>query len=207
MKAFRLEVRKSLFVAEAARAPHADAARDFVSSVRARRRHATAGHHCWGFVSTAEERCDDDGEPSGTAGRPIITAIRSHAVAAELGAVVVVARWKRGPNLGRGGLIRAYREAALGALAEFGPADEVLSDEIPAGDALVRRAAVIVPFELTHEVFAALRVCGGDTLEHAQELGIGLDAATIRVEVPASAAGLLEATLSHVRDINVQWES
>lgn len=80
-----------------------------------------ATHHCWALRIRIEggdrERSDDAGEPAGTAGRPILQAIR----AADLRqAMVVVVRWFGGTKLGKGGLARAYRDAARAAIAAAG---------------------------------------------------------------------------------------
>ena len=76
-----------------------------------------ATHHCWAWRLFAGERArsSDAGEPSGSAGRPILQAIRA---AALHDAGVVVVRWFGGVKLGTGGLGRAYRDAAAAALAD-----------------------------------------------------------------------------------------
>lgn len=110
-----VRVRGSRFVGRAWTVTGEPDARERVATVRKRYHDAT--HHCWAVVSGApggdHERFDDDGEPSGTAGRPILAAIRGrrlHDVA------VVVSRWFGGTKLGTGGLARAYGEAAAAAL-------------------------------------------------------------------------------------------
>lgn len=77
---------------------------------RARRRHHDATHHVFACrISEEEVRFDDDGEPPGTGGRPVLAALE----AADLvRALVVVTRWFGGTRLGTGGLSRAYRRAA-----------------------------------------------------------------------------------------------
>jgi uncharacterized YigZ family protein len=78
-----------------------------------------ATHHCWAFRiregETLRERSSDAGEPSGTAGRPILGAIESTSL---VDAAVIVVRYYGGVKLGTGGLARAYREAATAALEE-----------------------------------------------------------------------------------------
>ena len=69
-------------------------------------------HHCWAYVIGEErvtERCSDDGEPSGTAGKPILEVIRG---AGLHNIFVVVTRYFGGTLLGTGGLVRAYTESA-----------------------------------------------------------------------------------------------
>jgi uncharacterized YigZ family protein len=80
-------------------------------------RHADATHHCWASrlgAEPASERSVDAGEPRGTAGQPILRALRG----ADLSdAVLVVSRWFGGVKLGKGGLARAYAGAAQAAIA------------------------------------------------------------------------------------------
>ncbi len=81
----------------------------------AARHYFDATHHCWAFRPfEAPARSSDAGEPSGTAGKPILGAIESAGLE-DVG--VVVARWYGGVKLGSGGLGRAYRDAAAAALA------------------------------------------------------------------------------------------
>jgi len=83
-----------------------------------RRKHHAATHHCWalclGSPDAVVERFDDAGEPSGTAGRPILNQLLGQEVHDVL---LVVTRYFGGTKLGTGGLARAYAEAAAMALA------------------------------------------------------------------------------------------
>jgi len=109
-------VRGSRFVAVAERADSADAARAVIAAVRAEMPDAT--HHCYGFVAgfgpSVIEGQGDDGEPSGTAGHPILAVLRGSGLG---DVVVVVARTFGGTKLGTGGLVRAYTAAAQAVLA------------------------------------------------------------------------------------------
>lgn len=81
-----------------------------------RKNYFDARHVCYAYVLTPEAnvfRANDDGEPSGTAGRPILGQIRSFDLTNVL---VVVVRYYGGINLGTGGLITAYKAAAAAAL-------------------------------------------------------------------------------------------
>ena len=75
-----------------------------------------ASHNCWAFRSQTYERQSDDGEPSGTAGRPILAAIEKENV---YDAVVVVVRHFGGVKLGTGGLVRAYGSGIQIGLSHF----------------------------------------------------------------------------------------
>ena len=115
----RAEIREknSRFIATAIPARDEMEARTGIEKVRSEFPDAT--HHCWAYAlqggrAGPVERCHDAGEPAGTAGPPILQAIRG---AGLCDAVVVVTRYFGGIKLGRGGLARAYRAAAASALA------------------------------------------------------------------------------------------
>jgi uncharacterized YigZ family protein len=109
-------VRRSRFIATAGHAPDTDAARAFVAEVKEEFPDAT--HNCWAFVagppgSTAHMGQSDDGEPHGTAGRPMLNALL-HSGVGEI--AVVVTRYFGGVKLGTGGLVRAYGDMTRLAL-------------------------------------------------------------------------------------------
>lgn len=102
------EIKKSRFITLLQHTQGRDAAMTFINQVRAA--HPSARHHCWGFVASApsvstELGFSDDGEPSGTAGKPILAALQGSGLG-EVTAVVV--RYSGGIKLGTGGLVRAY---------------------------------------------------------------------------------------------------
>ncbi len=108
----------SRFIATAFPALCAEEALAGIEAVRSEFHDAT--HHCWAYVLAGrgpapQERHHDAGEPAGTAGPPLLQAIRG---AGLCDAVVVVTRYFGGVKLGRGGLARAYRAAAASVLAE-----------------------------------------------------------------------------------------
>lgn len=114
----RLEhtVRRSRFIATLGHAIDAESARAFVERVRAE--FSDADHNCWSYVagppgSTAAIGMSDDGEPHGSAGRPMLDALL-HSGVGEV--VAVVTRYFGGVKLGRGGLGRAYSAAVTLAL-------------------------------------------------------------------------------------------
>lgn len=86
-----------------------------------RKQYHDATHHCWAAIwgppGSDDERFDDDGEPSGSAGRPILHHLRGSGACDGL---VVVTRWFGGTKLGTGGLVQAYSEAAHLALEAAG---------------------------------------------------------------------------------------
>ena len=111
-----IEVSRSRFLADVRRVETEDAARAVIAEIRAT--HRDARHHCSAFVlgPRAElQRSNDDGEPSGTAGAPILAALHGAGLS---DVVAVVTRWFGGTLLGTGGLTRAYGGAVDAALRD-----------------------------------------------------------------------------------------
>ncbi|NUW69140.1 YigZ family protein [Vibrio coralliilyticus] len=105
---FEEEIKKSVFITQLAHTPSIEAAKAFVEQVKAQ--HSDARHNCWGFVAGRPEDSmkwgfSDDGEPSGTAGKPILAQLSGSGVG-EITAVVT--RYSGGIKLGTGGLVKAY---------------------------------------------------------------------------------------------------
>ena len=114
-----IRVKGSRFVGQALAVHGEDQAHARLKTIR--KRHHDATHHCsawWvGPPGHTIERSDDDGEPSGTAGAPILHPLRgSH----RHDGMVVVTRWFGGTKLGAGGLVRAYGRCAAEAIAAAG---------------------------------------------------------------------------------------
>ncbi len=119
------EVRRFRFLARVEPVGTEEQARAVVEA--ARRRHHDARHHCSAFVlgpGGEVQRSSDDGEPSGTAGAPMLEVLRGHGVS---DVVAVVTRWFGGTLLSAGGLVRAYGDAVRVALAEAGARERRLS--------------------------------------------------------------------------------
>ena len=114
------DVKKSRFIARVYPVGSRDDVREFVA--RAHKDYPDARHVCWGYQigrpgSAAEAAMNDDGEPSGTAGKPILNVIQHK----DMGDVlVIVIRYFGGIKLGAGGLVRAYAGAAEGVLSDVG---------------------------------------------------------------------------------------
>ena len=105
------EVSKSRFIARSYPITSPDQALEFVTQNRLS--DPKASHWCWAFRIGGDESFSDDGEVSGTAGRPILSAIIGENLD---GVVVVVTRYYGGVKLGTGGLVRAYGGIAREAL-------------------------------------------------------------------------------------------
>lgn len=107
--AYEQSIRKSRFLAQAVPVTDTAGAMAFVAAIS----DAAATHHCWAYRIGQDYRFNDDGEPSGTAGKPILQAIDGQALD---GVAVVVTRWFGGIKLGAGGLMRAYGGTAAECL-------------------------------------------------------------------------------------------
>ena len=110
------EIERSRFITTVAPAATLEEARAFIDEVRAE--FPDANHNCWAYVvgppgSTAAIGMSDDGEPHGTAGRPMLTALL-HSGVGDIAAVVT--RYFGGIKLGKGGLVRAYTGSVQQAL-------------------------------------------------------------------------------------------
>ncbi|WP_019144154.1 IMPACT family protein [Aeromicrobium massiliense] len=131
------EVKRSRFRCDVARVDDEDAARALVED--ARRRGHDARHHCSAWVlgpDSRVRRMDDDGEPSGTAGAPMLDVLTRRGLS---DVAAVVTRWFGGTLLGAGGLVRAYGDAVGQALDAAGTRERhrrlLLDVEVPVADA------------------------------------------------------------------------
>lgn len=174
--AFALEARHSRFLARAAPAGTAEAALAFLAEVR----DPAATHNCWAYRIGAAYRSSDDGEPAGTAGRPILAAIDGQGCDRVM---VVVTRWYGGIKLGAGGLVRAYGGAAAECLRT--------AQRIPL--LAMRTLQLQAGFDDLGAVHAALAGFGAEKLEES----FTADGLRLRVSLPADRAAALRA---HLRD-------
>ncbi len=122
-----IEVKRSRFLCHVERVTTEDEARAVVERIR--KQHWDARHHCSAFVlgpDGAIQRSNDDGEPSGTAGAPMLEVLRGREVS---DVVAVVTRWFGGVLLGAGGLVRAYGDAVRVTLDEVGVRRRILMEQ------------------------------------------------------------------------------
>ena len=158
------EIRKSRFLATAAPVASAEQAMSFLREVA----EPTATHNCWAYRIGQAYRFNDDGEPGGTAGRPILQAIEGAGVDRVM---VVVTRWYGGIKLGAGGLVRAYGGTAAECLR--------LAERVPL--VAMARLAVHCPFA---ELALLKARCPGWQARIEQE-SFDAEGATLELELPA----------------------
>ena len=112
------EIKKSRFICHAKRVYSEEEARDFITAIK--KEHYKATHNCSAFIigeRSGIKRTSDDGEPSGTAGVPMLGVLENHNLT---NVCVVVTRYFGGIKLGAGGLIRAYAGSVALAVKEIG---------------------------------------------------------------------------------------
>ena len=113
-----ITINKSRFISYAFPCTEESDAVSFLQRIK--EEHKTAKHHCYAYIigeNSGIMRYSDDGEPGGTAGLPIMNAIRSKGI---VNCCVIVVRYFGGVLLGTGGLVRAYTQSAQGALEAAG---------------------------------------------------------------------------------------
>lgn len=172
----------SRFIATIGRADTVAEARQFIQAIRDEMPDAT--HHVYafkvGYGGSVTEGMSDDGEPSGTAGPPVLTVLRG----ADIGdAVVVVTRYFGGTKLGTGGLVRAYGGAAKEAIAAL-PV-ELKIEKQPIG--------IAVPYSLYERL--KLLLAEHQALITDEEFATEV---TVYAALPVDQVASLEAAITHL---------
>ncbi len=181
---FSEEIKKSRFITFLARTEGVEAAKVFIQDIR--HQHPAARHHCWAFVAGAPDDSQqlgfsDDGEPAGTAGKPILSQLMGSCVG-EITAVVV--RYYGGIMLGTGGLVKAYGGGVQQALKQL-----TVQQKVP-----LVEFAVQCDYSQLQLVETLLSQVGGHILR--SEFGAAVD---LVLALPAADA---TATVSHLFDIS-----
>ena len=173
-----LEIRKSRFLAFVEPVADRSSAQARVNELRAQ--HPGCAHVCWALLAGGHSAAVDDGEPSGTAGRPILEVLRHQQLEGVLACVV---RYYGGIKLGAGGLVRAYTDAVASALLQ---AEKV---------AHVSKQTLVCTLPYAHENSARQLIAelGGELLavDHAQQV-------QLTVRLPESVANALQTQLRSI---------
>ena len=178
-----LEIKHSRFITHAAPVQSPEQALAFIAQVS----DGDATHNCWAYRIGGEYRSSDDGEPSGTAGRPILAAIVGQGYDQ---VVAVVTRWYGGIKLGAGGLVRAYGGAAAECLRAAERRPLVVMGEV----------RLSCHFDDLGSVHAALHAHAAHKLaEHFHETGANLHLQLPATQVEALKIQLRDATRNRVR--------
>ena len=180
-----LVIKKSRFIACVEPVAGREAAQARVAQLKAE--HPDARHVCWALLAGGQSAANDDGEPGGTAGRPMLDVLRHQDLQ---GVLATVVRYFGGIKLGAGGLLRAYTDAVAQAL--------LTADKIP----LVKQAqlACQVPYALEGLVRRELEAVAAQLLsvEHASVV-------TLRFALPEPEAAALVQRLGDRGQGQLQW--
>lgn len=186
------EEKRSRFLCYLQRASSEAEAREFIATVR--RRHPEARHHCSAFIvavegSTPVVRSNDDGEPSGTAGIPMLDQLQGAGLS---DVVAVVVRWFGGTKLGTGGLVRAYSAAVADAVrvAQAAGLVEVV---------LTAAYECVVGHEVAGRLEADLRALGVTVVE----VDYG---ARVRIRIATAELGPAAGVLASLTSGGAEWE-
>jgi uncharacterized YigZ family protein len=182
-----LLIRKSRFLGCVEAVHDRSEAQARVAALRAR--HPGATHVCWALMAGGQSAAVDDGEPGGTAGRPMLEVLRHHELEDVLASVV---RYYGGVKLGAGGLVRAYTDAVAQALAG--------AVKLPRQRLLTLDCSV--PYALEGLVRRELDAAGGTLLEVRHQLDVRL-----RVRLGESAAAALRARIDEAGQGRVAWQA
>lgn len=182
-----IAIARSRFIASLERMETASEARAFIRLIRAE--FPDANHHVYafraGFPPVVTEGMSDDGEPAGTAGPPVLAAVRGSGAG---DVVVVVTRYFGGTKLGTGGLVRAYTEAAQAVLAAA--AFEIKRDLVTLG--------IEAPYSLFELVRRAVEADDGMILDQSFTGTVTLMVRIERDRIPDLAATLSELSAGSV---------
>ncbi|MEA4917576.1 YigZ family protein [Proteiniphilum sp.] len=178
--------KKSKFISHIFPVKSADEVKEILEEQR--KKYYDARHICWAYMlgwERHEFRSNDDGEPSGTAGRPILGQINS----AELTDVLItVVRYFGGTLLGTGGLIKAYKEAAADAITNAEIAEKTVDDIIE----------IAFDYTLLNEVMRVLKQL--DAVRWTQDFS---DSCRMRLEIRRSLAPQLTNMLTSIHGVAV----
>lgn len=178
-----IEAKQSRFLARARAVTTPEAAMETLAAISV----ADATHNCWAWRIDDGYRSSDDGEPAGTAGRPILAAIDGQGFDR---VIVVVTRWYGGTKLGAGGLVRAYGGAAAECLRSAERAPLVA----------YARVAVHAGFDDIGHVHLAIAALDAEKLdEHFDTFGTTLAIRLPADRVDALKTQLRDATRNRVR--------
>ncbi|MGO3780074.1 MAG: YigZ family protein [Enterococcus viikkiensis] len=123
-----IEIKKSRFICSLKRIDSEEEAKNFIQQLK--KEHWKANHNCSAFILGEHneiQRSSDDGEPSGTAGVPMLEVLKKNDL---INVCAVVTRYFGGTKLGAGGLIRAYSNAVAQAIADIGIVEGRLQQEV-----------------------------------------------------------------------------
>lgn len=180
------KIKRSVFIASLEPCHNEGEARDFLTRTISRNRNAN--HNCRAYIIGDTEYSSDDGEPSGSAGKPILNAIKHSGL---VNVMVIVTRYFGGVKLGVRGLIDAYGSTAAKALELAGRVERVRT----------RTFSVTMGYSATGTVTRLLEGASGLKWEYGERV-------SVRADVPEGLCGSLVRELEELkaRGIIAGWE-
>jgi uncharacterized YigZ family protein len=129
-QAFELEIKRSRFITSVGRINGRAEGKQFVHQIRTK--HPTASHHCWAYMAGKPDDAhqydqSDDGEPKGTAGKPMLNVLTHSGLG---NTIAVVTRYYGGIKLGSGGLVRAYSQSVSEALKQLQTSEQLVTSPL-----------------------------------------------------------------------------
>lgn len=171
-------VKKSRFIGCVRAVPDRLGAQAIVAQLR--REHPGATHVCWAFLAGGQSAANDDGEPGGTAGRPMLEVLRRQELE---GVLATVVRYFGGVKLGAGGLVRAYTDAVAHAL--------LTANKVQLQKMLTLRCAV--PYAMEGLVRRELQLAGAALGEVKHDRAVQLEFSATEADCAILLARLNEA--------------
>lgn len=180
-----LVIKKSRFIACVQPMPDRAGAQKVVAELRAQ--HPGAAHVCWALLAGGQSAAVDDGEPSGTAGRPMLDVLRHQDLE---GVLATVVRYFGGVKLGAGGLVRAYTDSVAQAL--------LTATKVPI--IKLRQLRCTAPYAMEGMLRRELEAAGAslDAVEHGDDV-------RFTFSLPASAADALRTRLDDAGHGRIGW--
>jgi uncharacterized YigZ family protein len=178
--------KKSRFIAQIFPVKSADEVKEILEGQR--KKYYDARHICWAYMlgwERSEFRANDDGEPSGTAGKPILGQINSAGLTDVL---ITVVRYFGGTLLGTGGLIKAYKEAAAEAVTNAEIVEKTVDDAVE----------ITFDYTLLNDVMRVLKQF--DAARWTQDF---TDSCRMRLEIRRSLAQQFIRTLASIHGVSV----
>jgi uncharacterized YigZ family protein len=180
-----LVIKKSRFIGCVEPCAGRDAALARVAELRAE--HPTATHVCWALMAGGHSAANDDGEPGGTAGRPMLEVLRHQDME---GVLATVVRYYGGTPLGAGGLVRAYTDSVAQALLK--------AEKMPVIRTITLRC--VVPYALEGWLRRELESHGASLLDAEHGEGVA-----VTLELPEVNAATLMARINDAGQGKVVW--
>lgn len=197
-----IKVVNSRFIAALAPAGSVEEAREFIARIKAA--YPDASHHVPVFLighgDSVTAHCSDDGEPSGTAGRPALAVLQGSGLG---DVVVVITRYFGGTKLGTGGLVRAYSDAVRTVLEKVTRSARVMTDTV----------MVAFPYTYLERIRRLAASCSGEILQEEFMADVTLtarfrveDTPSFQSQVIELTSGTVEAEIMETRAVLMPFE-